>query len=164
MQDDPKDFEKLRRILALKRNEVPPPAYFDTFSDKVIARIEADQMARSGLWRQVISLFRTRPAISWSFSVAAVLALFVAGNGVDDPKPNSQSSNQPVFGNPAGSAAAASMVFSTNHNPSRFGPTKLVLEPARSFQTNSEPKLDSLFSRPFYHQVDHRVQPAGYTP
>ena len=158
MKEDPQEFEKLRKLLALKRHELPPPGYFDNFSDRIIGRIENDQGAQSGLWDQLVSLFAARPAISWSFSLASVVLLLAAGNAFDGEE--KAQSNQVPNSTPAGNArAAASMMLSTNFNPPTFSTASLAFEPVARTGTNGEPRLDSLFSTPFYHQV----QPAGFT-
>jgi hypothetical protein len=48
----PEDFAELRRLLALKRHETPPPGYFSGFSDRVIARIEREDRNRPQPWWQ----------------------------------------------------------------------------------------------------------------
>jgi len=99
MKDDPQEFEKLRRLLALKRSEVPPPRYFNSFSSEVISQIKAGEAVKPGMWRQLTSLFVARPAISWSFSVAAVLLLFVASNAFEG-QPDNQAGSFPSLVGP----------------------------------------------------------------
>jgi hypothetical protein len=49
--DQPNDTE-VQRMLALKRHEQPPPAFFHGFSDKVIDRIQTAGPAPRPTWRQ----------------------------------------------------------------------------------------------------------------
>jgi len=54
MHPENENFEGLRRLLALKRHEQPPPGYFQDFSGHVIARLRAGERAdRSGFWESL---------------------------------------------------------------------------------------------------------------
>lgn len=53
MNPESENFDSLRRLLALKRHEQPPPGYFNRFSTDVIARIEAGE-ARGPAWANLI--------------------------------------------------------------------------------------------------------------
>ena len=39
MNETKPDFSELKRLLKLKRHEVPPPGFFNHFSEEVVARI-----------------------------------------------------------------------------------------------------------------------------
>jgi len=96
MSQDSQDFESLRRLLALKRHEQPPPGYFNDFSSQVIARIKAgDQAEENPLerlfweapWLQRLwAALETKPVMAGAFG-AAVCALLIGGvvysGGVD---------------------------------------------------------------------------------
>jgi len=83
MTPESENFEELRRLLALKRHEQPPPGYFTDFSAKVVARIEAAQeAAQLPWWRRAFLGLDAKPAMVCACSLAisglVVLGLSVA--------------------------------------------------------------------------------------
>lgn len=89
MSAEQNDFEKLRRLLALKRHEQPPPGYFHNFSRQVIARIHVDESVVSTSWFQrtfgrapwLVSFwegFGAKPLVAGAFGVG-VCSLLVVG-------------------------------------------------------------------------------------
>jgi hypothetical protein len=63
------NFDQLRRLLALKRYEAPPPGFFENFSTKVAARIASAEGAQVSWWQKL--------GLDFSFRPAAVCALGV---------------------------------------------------------------------------------------
>ncbi len=47
MNENNKNFDELKRLLKLKRHEIPPPGYFNNFSGEVISRIRAGETGGS---------------------------------------------------------------------------------------------------------------------
>ena len=77
MNSDPNDFENLRKLLALKRYEQPPPGYFSRLPDRITARIERGE-GQSDFWERFISPFILRPAVVYGFALASLSALSAA--------------------------------------------------------------------------------------
>jgi hypothetical protein len=102
MQPEHENFEDLRRILVLKRYEQPPPGYFNDFSRKIIARIEAGQgevyvsvfeqwLARAPWVLRIFQTFERKPILAGAFGMV-VCGLVVSGvvysentQSIDDP-------------------------------------------------------------------------------
>jgi len=83
MNENENNFESLRRLLALKRHETPPPGYFESFSAAVAARIRAGeggaaerQIELPWLFR-LLSTFEAKPAFAGAFASALCLLLLV---------------------------------------------------------------------------------------
>ena len=88
MSQDNEDFGSLRRLLALKRHEQPPPGYFNDFSGQVIARIKAGERADESaldrlLWeapwlQRLWAALEAKPILAAAFG-ATVCGLLIFG-------------------------------------------------------------------------------------
>ena len=88
MNAEQENIQAIRRLLALKRHEQPPPGYFDRFSGQVIARIRAGERASDSFWerfafegawwQQIWAAFETKPLLAGAFG-ATVCGLITTG-------------------------------------------------------------------------------------
>jgi hypothetical protein len=69
MNSESNDFDQLRRLLALKRHEAPPPRYFNEFSSRVIARLTTPQSEPLTWWQRLGLDFDLRPALMCGLGV-----------------------------------------------------------------------------------------------
>jgi hypothetical protein len=135
MSADPENFDRLRKLLAVKRHEQPPPGYFDQFASEVMARLRAGEQYQSDVLRdlnedapwvqRLLGLFSARPAMAGAFGVMAC-GVLLAGIYY------SQQSGESVAG---GSAS----VVATVHVPLPVGALALsepVAKPAMNSSTN----------------------------
>ena len=77
MNDD-HDFDDLRKLLALKKHEQPPPGYFNRLPGKIFARIEASELAtQSTWWDWLVARFDARPilACAYGFTISGLLLM-----------------------------------------------------------------------------------------
>lgn len=113
------EFDGLRRLLALKRRELPPPGFFNDFATRVIFRIESEELARqeSPWWRRSFGLSTARILAGANLLTVCGLAfvgvsLYLVLSGEIEPvaiaSAGWRSSNAPVaagFGTLAGGLA-----------------------------------------------------------
>jgi hypothetical protein len=88
MSPEQENFEALRRLLALKRHEQPPPGYFNHFSIQVIRRIQAGERVPDSLlerlfmeapwFQRMWGILEAKPVLVGAFG-AAVCGLMLAG-------------------------------------------------------------------------------------
>ncbi len=75
---DPDDFEELRKLLTIKRHEVPPPGYFESLPRKVMTRVEMTELGiYSTWWEWIVARFDAKPvlACAYGFAVSGLLLL-----------------------------------------------------------------------------------------
>src|SRR5688572_17589581 len=78
MSASPEDFDQLRKLLVCKQYEQPPPGYFRHFSDRVIARIEAEEYAgHSHWWHWITEKVEARPILACAYGLAVSSLLLV---------------------------------------------------------------------------------------
>ena len=77
MNENENNFESLRRLLAFKNRETPPPGYFNNFSSHVVARIRAGETEKpSAAWLvKLLQAFEFKPAFAGTFAAALCLVL-----------------------------------------------------------------------------------------
>ena len=78
MNPEPNDEQGIQKILALKRHEQPPPAFFNGFSNRVLDRIRTEPMPRP-TWRERLSVEFYGVPLYMSLAGVAVCGLLVVG-------------------------------------------------------------------------------------
>ncbi|MGA3163736.1 MAG: hypothetical protein ABSD77_06000 [Verrucomicrobiota bacterium] len=107
MNENEPNFESLRRLLALKRHEMPPPRYFDSFSSQVIARIRAGEAGTPAsplehLFGQIpwllesLQTFEMKPVFAGAYASALCLLLAAGVIFAERPESTSQASGEPT--------------------------------------------------------------------
>jgi hypothetical protein len=136
MNTQPDDFEQLRKLLALKRHEVPSPGYFHSFSGQVIARLQSPEPARvKPTWLQMLGLdFDLRPAYLCAAGVVVCTLLSVAVIGATQLDPG-QLATQSLA---AGEEAPVSFAL---NNPPRIGTTQSILSQPEEVRASTAPML-----------------------
>jgi len=86
MNESENNFNDLKKLLKLKRHEVPPPGFFNQFSDGVIGRIRegearsagslADKLNDSAPWLvSFLRIFEAKPGVIGGFATSLCLLL-----------------------------------------------------------------------------------------
>ena len=79
MSSSQDDFDQLKTLLVCKRYEQPPPGYFVHFSDRVIARIEVEELGGTfSWWDWLVEKLTARPILACAYGTA-VSAMLIVG-------------------------------------------------------------------------------------
>jgi hypothetical protein len=131
MSQIPEEFDSLRRLLALKRFESPPPGYFRELSPRIRARVETEIEAAAlrPWWRRMfpLSVFDRILATPNAFTVAGLVLVGISLALV-------LNSDRPASRELGGIGRTAS----GNRSAAGF-PDPVSLTPATSWTTVSEP-------------------------
>ena len=94
MNSSPEEFDRLKKLLVLKRHEPPPPGYFNQFSDKIIARIEAEGLRdRVSWWQRLFPNLEAKPVLACAYGLV-ITGLLAVGVGVSQSLENEETSAQ----------------------------------------------------------------------
>jgi hypothetical protein len=107
MNEDQQNFESLRRLLALKRHEAPPPGYFNIFSRQVIGRIRAGEAEAAASpserlftampWLlKLLQSLETKPVYAGGFATALCALLLFGALVAQQPESASSAFLQPA--------------------------------------------------------------------
>jgi hypothetical protein len=84
MNTEPENFDQLRKLLALKKHEQPPPGYFNELPAKIWTRIEKENITPS-VWSGFLSRFILRPTAAYGFALVVCATLIVGiGTSLND--------------------------------------------------------------------------------
>ncbi len=139
--ENSENFEALRKLMALKRHEVPPPGYFNRLSGSIISRIERGEGKLTFLERISVE-FTIRPAFAYAFAIAACGALTTSLYSVRTQSAAAGEQPAVATGWRTGSTGQA---FASEYNPSE--PLHVANWLGNTNPLATIPDLPSLFSR-----------------
>jgi hypothetical protein len=127
---NPDEFESLKKLLALKRHEEPPPGYFDRLPGEVRARIAHAQASPEPWWRRWLATWDLSPALATSYAVGAVT--LVVGGIWMAKQPVAEGGPQIVTTTvPSVDANLTNTIIASNAAPpGLFNPPSLPVQPA----------------------------------
>jgi len=124
MNESENNFESLRRLLALKRHEIPPPGYFNNFPRQVMARLRAGEadvpqaIAAPSWLLKFFQAFEAKPAYVSSFACSLCLLLLFGIVYAERPDATEKSSIFSALAAPTVSLVdAKSAVYSSSPQP-----------------------------------------------
>ena len=111
MNSDREEFEALRKLMALKRHEQPPPGYLNHLPARIIARIERGE-GQSNFWEKISMQFSLRPSLAYAFGLTACGALGLSAVFIakQEGMRTANSSSGVALGAPSSAAAYASQI------------------------------------------------------
>lgn len=125
---NPDEFEQVKRLLALKRHEEPPPGYFDRLPGRIRARIAQAEARPEPFWRRWLAAWDVPPALATSY--AAVAVMLVLGGVWFTRQPGTPGGPQLVTAPPLDTNQNPALVASNTAPPGLFNTPSLQVQPA----------------------------------
>jgi multisubunit Na+/H+ antiporter MnhC subunit len=149
MDTDPKEFDKLQKLLASKKKEKPEEGFFDRFSDRVLTRLE-EPAPKPTLWERLNDQVDPLRAAAAIFAVViGVGVLFALGEGSNmaetEPEPLGQAEEKPAT-DPLGQAQNTLAGSGLPLNKSEAQPPRIFMNPDTGLSPR-EAKVDPSFYR-----------------
>jgi hypothetical protein len=92
MNSNPEEFEGLRRLLALKKHENPPPGYFNYLPEQIRIKNERNDLSEhSTWWEWMVAKFDARPVLAGAYAFA-ISGLMLLGYTVSQDLQNEKAS------------------------------------------------------------------------
>lgn len=166
MKESGQNFEELKKLLKLKRHELPPPGFFNHFSDEIVSRIRAGEARRSGAmidrlndsapWVvNFLRFFEAKPGVVGAFATSLCL-LLVFGVVLAQ---RSESGPQNLL---TATADNPTMTTTTSSVASQFASAASLSEGGIAISTNASLQpVASLFGQPNGSAL---FQPAAFAP
>ncbi|MEP6663210.1 MAG: hypothetical protein ABJC04_06045 [Verrucomicrobiota bacterium] len=147
MNPEEENFESLRKLLALKKYEQPPPRYFSELPARIWTRLERAAEPVS-FWEKLLPDFNLKPAYAYAFGLLACGGI-VTGIGYGLRDQPSQALIAPLQKDTPQLAAQEPSYLTISRD-----------QTASDHATNLEtPPLPSLFNR-----INLQVAPVDYSP
>jgi hypothetical protein len=162
MSENENNFESLRRLLVLKRHEIPPPGYFNNFSGTIIQGIREGRYAKPATFsgrlfnqapwlERIFQVFDTKPVFASGFVGALCLLLFFSVIHAERP----DLTTEPL--STISTASAASLATLT---PAAFASP--VDQPGIVSSTNPVLSLQVVSAGPAFGQQNPFIQPVSF--
>ena len=147
MDTDPKEFDKLQKLLASKEKEKPEKGFFDQFSDQVLTRLE-EPAPKPTLWERLNDQVDPLRAAATIFAaVIGVGVLFALGEGSNmaetEPEPLGQVEEKPAT-DPLGQRQNTLAGSGLPLNKSEATPPRIFMNPGTG-AASLPAKVDSSF-------------------
>ena len=149
MESDPKEFDKLQKLLASKKKEKPGEGFFDQFSDQVLTRLE-EPAPKPTLWERLndqVDPLRAAAAIFAAVIGVGVLFALDEGNNLagTETEPLGQAEEKPAA-DPLGQAQNALAGSGLPLNKSGAEPPRILMNPGAGLAPRPA-KVDPSFYR-----------------
>ena len=160
MSENENNFEALRRLLALKRHETPPPGFFNNFSGQVRQQIRegrgmestSSPFAQAPWLEQLLQVFNAKPVFAGAFAGALCLLLFFGAVLTERP----DFASQPQLSVPIANGDSLAALSPTTLSPA---PEQIGIVSS----TNPVLSLQAVASPAAFGQQNPLAQPVSFT-